>query len=570
MAAARPTARVTFRAWSRSTAALGRRQVTIAVGWGLADVLAAALQALLAGAILGQALAGRPLSDADVTGFAGLVLIRAAAMVLAERAAFEAGAAARRQLRADVFGRLLAIGPALLRARHSGELTGVATDKIDALEGYFARYRPAQIMALAGPLLVLAVVLARDPGAAGILALAGLFVPVGLALAGIGAKAATRGQFLAMERLQVRFLDRVRGIATLVALGRADAETQALRAAADELRRRTMRVLRVAFLSSAAMDLAAAAALVCVAIRVAADWHPGAAGADGAHLATLLLVPVFFAPLRAFAAAYQDRSHATAAAESLVELPEAPPARPPAEAPDAAPVRLIPANGVAVSFEDVTLRWDPDRPPALDRLSFRVAAAETLVLAGPSGSGKSSVLALLLGFVAPDSGHVRLNGIDIASIAPQALSGLVAWIGQRPTLFAATIEENIRFARPEASEAELAEAVRAARLDTVAAALPLGLATPIGEGGYGLSGGQAQRVAIARAFLRDAPLLLLDEPTSHLDPATESEVLDSLTRLAIGRTLILATHSAAARAFSGRRLDLRDGRAVTAAARGAA
>jgi ATP-binding cassette subfamily C protein CydD len=185
-----------------------------------------------------------------------------------------------------------------------------------------------------------------------------------------------------------------------------------------------------------------------------------------------------------------------------------------------------------------------------------------MVLAGPSGSGKTTVLEVLLGFVRPDAGRVLINGADIASIVPQALARMTAWIGQRPVLFAGSIADNIRFARPDASDAEIADAARAARLDALLSELPEGIDTVVGEAGYGLSGGQAQRVAIARAYLKNAPLLLLDEPTAHLDPATEQEVFDSLQRLAIGRTVILASHSAAAHGFGGRRLDIRAGRAV--------
>jgi ATP-binding cassette subfamily C protein CydD len=163
---------------------------------------------------------------------------------------------------------------------------------------------------------------------------------------------------------------------------------------------------------------------------------------------------------------------------------------------------------------------------------------------------------LLLGFATPQAGRITFNGADAASLVPAARMRLVAWIGQRPMLFAATIAENIRFAKPGATAEEVQAAIRFARLESVLAALPQGLETPIGEGGFGLSGGQAQRVAIARAFLKGAPLLLLDEPTAHLDPATEAEVLDSLRRLALGRTVVLASHASAAHAFPGRRLDL--------------
>ena len=240
--------------------------------------------------------------------------------------------------------------------------------------------------------------------------------------------------------------------------------------------------------------------------------------------------------------------------KSLIDLPPLPEPVPARE------IRTVDAQGVTVAFDNVRLTWDASRGPALDGLSFRVAAGETLVLAGPSGAGKSSVIEILLGFVRPDSGRVTINGADITDLVPQALSRLTAWIGQRPVLFSGSIRDNILFARPEASAEEVTAAATAARLDGFVAGLPAGLDTMIGEGGYGLSGGQAQRVAIARAYLKNAPLLLLDEPTAHLDPATEQEVLDSLRRLALGRTVILASHSAAAHGFGGRRLDLRDGR----------
>ncbi len=544
-------------AWLRQRLHAARREALPAVVAGLLGTLAGIGQAMCAAWVLHLALEGAPPGGAlaALILFAVLALVRAGLGVVFERAGFNAGAAARRRLRSEALGAILAAGPALLRTRHSADLAGVVVDRVEALDGLFARWLPAAILALGGPLLVVAVVAWVDPLAALVLAGAGLLVPVAMALSGLGAAAAARRQFTAMTRLQARFVDRVRGIATIVLAGHAGAEAQALGRAADELRRRTMRVLALAFLSSAALDLAFAAALVVLALRYAAGLSSGTLSDPGTALLVLLLVPEFFAPLRGFAAAYQDRSHAGPAAEALAALP-APPPEPPA-----LPVRNVAARGVAVAFEDVRLTWDASRGPALDGLSFRVPAGETLILSGPSGAGKSTVLEILLGFVRPDSGRVTLNGADIATLVPAAHSRLVAWIGQRPVLFGASIRDNIRFARPEASDAEIEEAARFARLDSAAAALPQGLDTQVGEGGYGLSGGQAQRVAIARAFLRNAPLLLLDEPTAHLDPATEAEVLDGLKRLAIGRTVVLASHAAAAHAFSGRRLDLRDGRA---------
>lgn len=554
------------KSWLREQTRLAQRGAAAAMALSLGATCAGIGQAITAGLALAALVAGRAPAVALLAGFAVLALARSALGYAAERAAFEAGARARRRLRSETLGRLLAIGPSLLRSRHSAELATTVVDRVDALEGFFARYVPASVLAMAAPAIILLAVLLIDPGAALILGLAGFLVPVAMALSGIGAAAASRRQLQAMERLQLRFLDRVRGIATIVIAGRVEAEAEALGRAADELRRRTMRILRVAFLSSVALDLAAAAAIVLIALRGAGLMF-GPHTRDAARtLPVLLLTAEFFVPLRVFAAAYQDRGHAVGTAEEVATLPPAPVVAVPAQ-----PVRTVQARGVTVAFEDVTLRWNPARPPALDQVSFRLAAGETLVLVGPSGSGKSSLLEILLGFVRPDSGRVTLNGADIASIIPEALSRLVGWIGQNPVLFAGTLEENVRFARPEASAADVAEAIRAARLDRLVAELPQGLATPVGEGGYGLSGGQAQRVAVARAYLRNAPLLLMDEPTAHLDPAVESELLDSLRRLALGRTVILASHSAAAHSFAGRRLDLANGRVVgTSMVRGAA
>ena len=546
------------RSWLRREQSAGTKAARPVLMWHVLGSFAAIGQAFAAASVLAAAFTGSVLDPPALAAFGVLAVLRAGCAYLTEKSAFAAGAAARRRLRSDALSRLLQAGPAVLRGRHSGDLATIVIDRIEALDGLFSRYVPAAAFAIAGPSVVLLAVLYADPWAAMLLLGCGLLVPIGMAIAGIGAAAASRNQFLAMTRLQARFLDRVRGIATIVLYGRAEDEARSLSRAASELRIRTMRVLRVAFLSSVVLDLAAALALVVLAIHYFGLLRQdGTAGVLWPALAVLLLTPEFFAPLRTFSAAYQDRLHATGAAESLIGLPPLPEPVPPRE------IRNVAAQGMTVAFDAVRLTWDASRGPALDGLSFRVSSGETLVLAGPSGSGKSTVIEILLGFVRPDSGRVTINGADISELVPQALSRLTAWIGQRPVLFSGSIRDNILFARPEASDDEVAAAATAARLDGFTAGLPAGLNTIIGEGGYGLSGGQAQRVAIARAYLKNAPLLLLDEPTAHLDPATEQEVLDSLRRLALGRTVILASHSSAAHGFGGRRLDLRDGRAFS-------
>jgi ATP-binding cassette subfamily C protein CydD len=542
------------KAWIRDEQKAGQVAARKPIFWGVVQTLFGVGQGVCAAHLLAAVLGfqARDLSVlAAAGGFALCVVMRAAAGIQAERLGFEAGAAARRRLRGGMIATILARGP--MRSAHTAGLAATAVDGVEAMDGFYARWIPATAMAVIGPAIVGLAVLIADWRSGIVLLIAGLTVPFAMAVAGIGAGVAARKQFVAMSRLQTRFLDRIRGIATIVLAGRAADEAAALAAAAQELRQRTMRVLRVAFLSSTALDLAAAAALILVLVRFAPAVRGDAALAPVA-LFVLLLVPEFFAPLRAFSAVYADRLGVEAVADEFAALPAAP-------APvAAAAIRNVAATGVTLAFDHVSFAWDATRGPVFSDLSFRVASGETLLLTGASGAGKSTILDLILGFIAPASGVITINGAPLASLVPAARTAMVGYVGQKPMLFAGTVEDNVRFSRPEATAEQVAEAVRLARLTDLLASLPAGLQTVIGEGGFGLSGGQAQRIAIARAFLKNAPLLLLDEPTAHLDPVTERDVLDSLRRLAIGRTVILASHSTLAAEFAretgARRLDL--------------
>ena len=287
------------RAWLREERRIGGRAAWPVVLLGLLGAAMAVGQAWCVAMLLAGALSGHSRDTfALLGGFAVLAVLRAALSIVAERSAFNAGAAARRRLRTDALSRLLHAGPARLRTHHSGELTAIVVDRIEALDGLHSRWLPAASLAIGGPLLVAIAALLADPVGALVLVLCGLLVPVAMAAAGIGAAAASRSQFMALARLQARFLDRVRGIATIVLYGQAEAEAQSLAAAADELRRRTMRVLRVAFLSSAALDLAAALAFVVLALHYGALLLSGGLAQPATALFVLLLVPEFFAPLR--------------------------------------------------------------------------------------------------------------------------------------------------------------------------------------------------------------------------------------------------------------------------------
>lgn len=541
--------------WVKSEQRLGFKAAWLSILFGAVGCLCGIIQAGAAAKLLAELLhvekAGWSALSAVIV-FVLAVLGRAWLQLRSERGNFELGAAARRRLRSHVLGTLLAIGPVGLRGRHSAELSSLVVDRVEAMEGLHARWIPATGLALICPVMIGVVALIVDWRSGLILVITGLFVPFAMAIAGIGAGVAAKKQFIAMTRLQVRFLDRIRGISTIVLAGRAADESKALSLAAAELRQRTMRVLRMAFLSSTALDLAAAAALVLIVIRFTPVLH-GTHELAPVALFLVLLVPEFFAPLRGFAAVYGDRMAVEAVANDFADLPHPPESGPVVD------VRAVVAHGVTLGFEHVTYGWQKNQP-VLENLSFRISRGEMLLLTGTSGAGKSTIIDLIIGFVVPQSGRITINGANIEALVPAARTGMIGWIGQKPVIFAGTIEENIRFANPAASADEVKAAIRKAHLETMIEALPQGLQTPLGEGGFGVSGGQAQRIAIARAFLKDAPLLLLDEPTSHLDPAIEGDILESLRYLAVGRTVVLATHSSQAVDFAktigAKRIDL--------------
>ncbi|GBR71050.1 thiol reductant ABC exporter subunit CydD [Gluconobacter kanchanaburiensis] len=546
------------KAWVKAQGGASRFRTSAVVLLGLLSTAFGLLQAWA----LARTLASVLIRDDDSTGpaivvFAVACICRVLISTLQEIMASSAGIHARRRLRREVLERIIGEGPALLRRHHSATVAATLVDRIEALDGYFARWLPASSLWLVSQWMVVIAVYVENHQAGLILAACCAALPIFQAVFGIATAVASRRQFLAMARLQTRFLDRVRGIATIVLSGATDRETEALAKSADDLRLRTMKVLRIAFLASATTDVAMVVALVLIVVTQAhALTGQTSAGTLTRALYAVLLVPEAFASFRALSAAYQDRAHATAAAEAMHQL------APISEKSEKKLASLNTEEGLSVSAENLCFAWDRERGAVIHDVNFALPAGSTLILEGASGAGKSTLLELLLGFVAPSAGRILLNGQDMQTLAPRQIASLISWIGQKPVLFAGTIRENILFARPDASTDDLRQAIRAAAVDQYLPSLPDGLETRIGEGGYGLSGGQAQRIAIARAYLKDAPLLLLDEPTSHLDPTTEAEILTSLRELARGRTVILCSHSTQARQFQGRHLVLDGGRVI--------
>lgn len=482
----------------------------------------------------------------DLLGAGALMIASAGLSGAQEMAQQSAGEHARARIRAALFARLMELGPA--DPRGVGEKATLLVDRVEALDGFFARWLPAMTLAVLSPAVIVILVWQADWVSALVLICLGLLVPVAMALTGIGAARESRRQLDVLGRLAGRFVDRLRGLATLVQFNRAEDEARALGEVAEEFRWRTLRVLRVAFLSSAMLELLSAFTLGYLAWRHGALLTGRGTGDPTLSLFTLLMVPAFFAPLRAFSAAYHEAMSGRGAAADLAPLLDAPPE-------SGLLLEEVPRR-VALVFNEVELRHPGAPAAALSRLTFAMAPGETLMLVGPSGAGKSTVLRLLMGFLRPTAGRIAINGQDVTRLRPAELRRLSSYVGQRAHIFGGTLADNIRLARPEATDAEVVRAAEAARVMAFAADLPQGLDTPVGEGGHGISGGQAQRVALARAFLRDAPLVLLDEPTASLDPGTEAEVMEAIGRLCTGRTAIVATHSAALLGLSGRVLEL--------------
>ncbi|WP_233440315.1 thiol reductant ABC exporter subunit CydD [Modicisalibacter coralii] len=474
----------------------------------------------------------------------GVLVLRGLAQWGQERAAFEAGLRVRERVRESLLDHLAALGPVRLADRHSAALGQQLVEQVEALDGYFARFLPQLRLVMLLPAIILAVVAYLDWLAALLLLLSAPLIPLFMALVGMGAERLNREQFVAVSRLAGHFLDRVRGVSTLQLFNRTRASIDEVYAAADDYRRRSLRTLRLAFLSSAVLEFFASVAIALVAIYIGFGLlgYIRFGPADGltlfSGLFVLLLAPEFFQPLRTLSQHYHDRAAALGAADGLIErLKQPAPSIPAFATGDSAPPRIT-LRGVSLAHAG--------RGRVLGPLDLDVAPGECLVLVGPSGSGKSSLLQALAGFVEPAAGTL--------AVEPRGPS---AWMDQRPWLIQGSLADNLRVVAPDADDTALEAAIAGAHLGEVVAALPDELATPLGERGFGLSGGQAQRLALARVLLSRAPLVLLDEPTAGLDAITEAAIVEALQALRRqGVTLVIATHHPALVALADRVVDL--------------
>ena len=477
------------------------------------------------------------------------IVLRSLAQAAQERCGQYASAQVRQLARVQLAAHWDALGPVRMADRSGATLTNQWVEQVEALDGYYARYLPQQWLALLSPLLILLLVFWLDWLAALFLLLAAPLIPLFMALIGMSAEKVSQQHVLEAGRLAGHFLDRVRSLTSLQLFGQVGAATESVQAAAERYRAVTMQTLRIAFLSSAVLEFFASVAIAVAAMYIGfgllgyIQYGPAAELSLFSGLFILLLAPEFFQPLRSLAQSYHDRAAALGAADSLAALEYESAGLAPSQAPE------IRADGSCLRVQNLTLTY-PGRGPTLANFALTIKRGQVVALVGTSGSGKSSLLHCLAGFVQPNAGSISLFG-KVPGQQP------FAWLGQRPFLIQGTWADNLRLTAPQADEPSMMRALKAVGLGPLLAAQPQGLNTNLGEGGRGLSGGQAQRLALARVWLSDADLVLLDEPTASLDEQSEAEVIEALRGLvASGKTLIIATHHTALMALADRRVEL--------------
>jgi len=493
-------------------------------------------QAFLLARVAARAFDGSSVDDvAPALVLLGVVVTaRAAGAWGFEVAGRRAAAEVVSKLRLDVVDARLRRRPAAFDGTQTSEVTTAAVTGVDALEATFARYLPQVVLAAVVPTVVLAIVVSIDPLAAGVMVLTLPLVPVFMWLVGRQTARKARARWRALALLSNHFLDVVRGLPTLRAFNRGSVQADRIADVSDEYRRTTMGTLRIAFLSGAILELAATLGIALVAVVVGVRLAEGNIGFEAA-LTVLVLAPELYLPLRNLAAQWHSSADGAAVAERLLDLSDASAiAVESREAPIAAFAPIV--------FERVTFRYPTRDLDVLRDVDLVIEPGETVALVGPSGSGKSTLLSLLMCFADPTSGRIRVGEDDLASLDPRAWRRLTAYVPQHPTLFRGTVADNIRLGAPTAAIDDVRVAATLARADGFVRALPDGYETVVGEGGRALSAGERRRVALARAFLRDAPLVLLDEPTADLDPESASIVADAVDVLREGRTVLLVAH----------------------------
>jgi ATP-binding cassette, subfamily C, bacterial CydD len=504
--------------------------------------MATAIAIVVAATGLARALAALPRLDRNAVAlFAGGLGARVLLTSLLGLVAARMAAIVKAQLRTDLLAVAGRRGPVWLAGRRAGEIATLTGRGLDALDGYFAGYLPQLVLSVAVPIAVLVTLASADLTSAITVLLTLPLIPIFGILIGWQTRLATERQWHRLQRLGGHFLDMVTGLPTLKAFRRAHAQVAAVRDMADRHRVATMRTLRIAFLSALVLELVATLSVALVAVPVGLRLLGGGLTLSTALL-VLLLTPEAYAPLRAAGSRFHASMEGLTAVDQAFTLLEP------------TPVAWAAAKVEGfheIVFEDVTVAYD--RTVALSQVDLVIRPGDRIALTGPSGGGKSTLLGLLLGFVTPTHGRILIDGADLSTVDIAAWRTRLAWVPQRAHLFAGTLASNIALGCPNATVEAIERAARNA-------SLPHDLDRVLGERGHGISSGERQRVALARAFLRDASLLLLDEPTARLDRVSEQAVVRATQRLAQGRTALLVAHRPALLTVASRVLRIEGGR----------
>jgi ATP-binding cassette subfamily C protein CydD len=551
--------------WLMQRARTARNWVVLSVGLGFCSAVLLIIQAHLLAYIVHCAFIKDMSRETLLPSFGaimGVVILRAALGWGREVAGFHAGAKVRQEIRTALMQHIFKLGPAYTNRQRTGAIASTLMEQVEGLHDFYAFYLPQLALAVMIPVAILCFVFPITWAAGALLLVTAPLIPLFMILVGMGAESISQRHFQSLARMSAHFLDVLQGLTTLKLFNRSRGEEKTVARVSAEFRKRTMRVLRIAFLSSAVLEFFSSIAIALVAVYLGMTYLGyfdfGTYGKPltlAGGLFILLLAPDFYLPLRELGIHYHARAEAIGAAEEILKILTVP-------YPTANNVsfEFDLSDAIQIQCQDVYVSFEEGKRPALRGINFDLNAGEYVALLGASGSGKTTIINLLLGFLHPGQGRVLINERPLCDLKLGSWRRHIAWIGQNPVLFHGTIRENIRLGKPQASDREIKHAARSARVLDFAVHLSDGLDTMVGEQGVGLSRGQAQRVALARAFLKDTPILFLDEPTAALDTENEQLVMNALENLAAGRMVLLLTHRLANIERADRILILEDGK----------